>query len=238
MAAALGHRRGDVAPEFDDLRFTIRVDRPGTLLRDLHTVGGGMPRHLTVPTAEGKRRSPETATVLTYRYYLQDAAFTVAVSSRTGEGRRLAEYATALRKPVWPPYLGRRSCPPSGPVLMAECGGDPHELLLALPLARPAPSTRRQKEVGAVEVEFVSDGSPGKLFEGRVGDVVTTSANDEPRSFDPMQRRYRERPVYRFSVPLPAAQCVGVGTAFLTAAADHLGLPTVNDTDLAQEARQ
>jgi len=94
-----------------ELRMGVRVDRPGTLLRDYHTVVGG------VLSAEGKikinaaTREPET--VVSERYYMSDAAFLVALAGPPGTLARLTE---ALRRPVWPPYLGRRSCPPSAPL--------------------------------------------------------------------------------------------------------------------------
>ncbi|MEU3567812.1 type I-E CRISPR-associated protein Cas5/CasD [Kitasatospora sp. NPDC036755] len=41
LAAAAGHSRDDSLHPLDELRFAVRVDRPGTPVRDYHTVGGG-----------------------------------------------------------------------------------------------------------------------------------------------------------------------------------------------------
>jgi CRISPR system Cascade subunit CasD len=105
-------------------RFGVRVDRPGRLLRDYHTVFGG------VRSAEGRIKitasTKEPETVVSERYYLCDAAFLAALqlkedadlaplSARTPTGL-IDTCATALRSPAWPPYLGRRSCIPSVPL--------------------------------------------------------------------------------------------------------------------------
>lgn len=155
IASALGITRDRAHPgagpgaagvRFDDLarlRFTIRVDRPGVRLRDYHTVGGGLPRHRTVPTASGTRRSAEAATVVTHRHYLADAVFTVAVTTQDADHEELLTACdAALRRPHWPPHMGRRSCPPGAVLLLRTAVDDPYtELFDRVPLARPASHT-------------------------------------------------------------------------------------------------
>lgn len=93
------------------IRIGVRCDRPGTLLIDYHTVTGG------VLSAEGKvkltasTKMPET--VVSWRHYICDASFLVAVQSEPEMIDRLAQ---AVINPVWPIYLGRKSCLPSRPV--------------------------------------------------------------------------------------------------------------------------
>ncbi len=72
-------------------------------LEDFHTVLG-------TKTAEGKKRAEA---VLTWRQYLQDAAFLALFSGPASELDGMAE---ALRNPVWGLWLGRKSCIPSRPV--------------------------------------------------------------------------------------------------------------------------
>jgi CRISPR system Cascade subunit CasD len=94
-----------------ELRMAVRADRPGGVLRDYQTVVGG------VLSAEGKikvnasTRQPET--VVSERYYLSDACFLVALA---GPRSTLEDLVHGLRQPVWTPFLGRRSCPPSAPI--------------------------------------------------------------------------------------------------------------------------
>jgi CRISPR system Cascade subunit CasD len=108
------------------LRFGVRIDRPGVIETDYHTVQG---RHWQ---ADGKMKTadsvsgakPEKAedepphTEVTWRDYLHDAAFLVALQ---GDANLLGQIVTqptaSLNHPKWPLYLGRKACVPSRPVL-------------------------------------------------------------------------------------------------------------------------
>ena len=91
------------------------------LLRDFHMVGSGYKRgalssrnhnhdpweSLLIPLSADKKNQK---VALTYRYYLQDMAFAVALQAPQG----LAEDAVAaLQAPVWDVYLGRKNCVPT-----------------------------------------------------------------------------------------------------------------------------
>ena len=70
------------------LRFGVRADKEGVLLKDFHTVQVPGEKH------------PEVS----YRYYLSDAVFLVALES---DDKSLMEsIASALQNPVYPLYLG------------------------------------------------------------------------------------------------------------------------------------
>lgn len=107
LAAALGVDRQDDEglARLRPLSMAVRVDRPGSLLRDFHTAGGGRFRGSSKYFVHGV-----SDCVPTTRYYLQDACFTVALS---GPDALLEKAAAAVQSPVWPLFLGRRSCPPS-----------------------------------------------------------------------------------------------------------------------------
>jgi len=93
------------------IKIGIRCDRAGIMLRDYHTVTGG------VLSAEGKVKinanTKEPETVVSERYYLADASFLVAVQAEPEWINRLG---SGLQDPVWPFFLGRKSCPPATPV--------------------------------------------------------------------------------------------------------------------------
>jgi CRISPR system Cascade subunit CasD len=108
--AARGH-----LPEMNELRMGVRIDRPGTRWWDYHTVGAG----IGMLTAEGKVKTGAQGTLVTRREYLADASFLVALQGDEDQTALIAEIATALRGPKWPLFLGRKSCPPSAPVLAA-----------------------------------------------------------------------------------------------------------------------
>lgn len=189
LAAAQGIHRGDPLDRYDALTLTVRVDRPGTLLRDFHTAGGGLPRARTIPTAAGGRRPEGTATVVTRRWYLSDAVFTVAAE---GPATLITEIAAALLAPHWQPYLGRRSCPPDQPLYLRISDGDPvQDLREAVPL--PA---RRANSDGTVTAEMISE-KPDQ-------DAALTEVSDVPDVLGRYERRYRSRAVYRTPVQIRA----------------------------------
>lgn len=213
VAAALGRRRGEPVDDLTRLSLTVRTDRPGVLLRDLHTVGGGLPAKATVTTAEGKKRSGTTGTLLTHRTYLADAAFTIALTSTPDDTLLLDQAAEALRAPRWPLFLGRRSCPPEGPLLLGTSDDALHHLV-HLPLtAQPARSPQSTEFLADRPLNRLPYGTASPI--GEDGTYPSGEVNDQPLSFDPRRRSYRARPLYRRTLRLPAEQYAGLGT-------DHL----------------
>ncbi|MFJ5218731.1 type I-E CRISPR-associated protein Cas5/CasD [Streptomyces sp. NPDC088354] len=239
LASALGIPRAHAVADEPDhetlfarlttIRFTIRVDRPGTVMGDFHTVGGGYPQHLTVPTAKGARRGADTATIVSARHYLTDAAFTVAAAfPDTDLARRCA---VAVATPHWPPHLGRRSCPPGALLLLRTDLDDPAAELARIPLARRPPHT--PPPTGTVDVRFVSDQpfpeehptvrqSASGQNAGLSAPVTVTTLNDEPVRLTARDRVHRSRPAHTTTRPLPVDLCAGYGTAYLDAIATYL----------------
>ncbi|TXS44076.1 type I-E CRISPR-associated protein Cas5/CasD [Streptomyces sp. uw30] len=221
LAAALGRHRGENIADLADLSITIRVDRPGVVLRDLHTVGGGLPAKATVTTAEGKKRPGDTGTLLTHRNYLADAAFTLGLTS-PGDTALLDRAATALAAPYWPPYLGRRSCPPEGPLFLGRCDNVLHHLI-HLPIAAPPP----QGDTSAID--FIADHPLDQLDtpthsrpDSESGTHPVGEVNDQPLTFHTRHRSYRSRPLYRRTLHLPATQHTGLGTGHLHTLTSYL----------------
>lgn len=58
--------------------------------------------------------------VQSYRWYLFDAPFSIALEETANATIRLEEIANAVRSPVYTPSLGRRSCPLSRPLLNVD----------------------------------------------------------------------------------------------------------------------
>lgn len=213
FAAAQGRPRGSSLDDFRALELAVRVDRPGRPVVDFHTVGGGLPRARTVPTAEGKRRPEGGTTLVSRRHYLSDACFTVAVA---GPPTLIADISAALRAPVWAPYLGRRSCPPDVPFLLGDPVADPIRELERVPLDRA-------KLCGSdhLIVDFLYEHDPD-------GDPTRerTELADIPLDFAAHAREYRTRPVFLVHREMPVSLCAGRGRAYLTALADYLGKET------------
>lgn len=116
IACALGYREdAQIRPLAEKTRMAVRCDAPGQLITDYHTVGGGYDEPALL-TAQGKPKvsSGSPHTELTWRDYVCDASFLVVLQSE--DEALIEQMAQALQNPVWPIFLGRKSCPPSRPV--------------------------------------------------------------------------------------------------------------------------
>jgi CRISPR system Cascade subunit CasD len=105
------------------LRFGVRIDRPGTIETDYHTVqghhwqaDGKMKTASSVSGAKPERAELEPPhTEVTWRDYIHDAAFLVGLASE--DHNLLRQLEAHLKDPKWPLYLGRKACVPTRPVL-------------------------------------------------------------------------------------------------------------------------
>ncbi len=176
LAAAQGRRRTEPLEDLLELSFAVRVDQPGTMLRDFHTA-------INWQTGD---RMP-----LSHRYYLTDAAFVAGVH---GGAQLIGGLAQAVRSPVWAPYLGRRSCPPARPVLLGVVEADVRTAVREAPWQ--AARWYQQTQPDGASLEMWADATPG---EGAV-----ESVRDAPYSFDPRRRQYGWRDVVNLP-PVPVA---------------------------------
>lgn len=178
IAAALGIPREGPLTEFQELKFGTRTDVPGTLLDDFQTA---------ISLGPGKtERMP-----LTRRHYLQDAVFMAGLSGDQGQ---LQRYRDALGRPVYPLYLGRRSCPPDGPIKTWLVDDDLETALREVPwqageAARARLITARHGQ--PLLLPLVLDAHDA----AENGSVETVA--DQPLSFSPERRRYGARAIRR-----------------------------------------
>jgi len=185
LAAARGLRRTDPLEDLLSLRFGVRLDQPGVLVRDFQTAR----------TLDGSASMP-----LSYRYYRADARYLVTLEA----GAALVEdLRDVLANPVFPLYLGRRSCPPSEPIVPTVREGSLEQALLEEPW-RAAEWWRRRRPADEGRLEFRMDavGATGELDEYVLGETVQ---RDEPVSFDPQHRQYGWRTVLHGWLPVPGA---------------------------------
>ena len=115
VAAALGIDRekgADLEP-LTRLSMGVRHDRVGVPKKDYQTAGCAETD--TIIKADG---TPSKDGVVSQRYYLADAVFLVGLE---GDDHALLERIhTALRNPVWPLFLGRKSYVPSESVWIED----------------------------------------------------------------------------------------------------------------------
>lgn len=178
LAAALGRDRSADLSDLAALRFAVRIDQPGTRLRDFQTA---------------HHADTDKAMPVSERFYLADAVFVAAVA---GDDDLVRKLHAAVRAPVYLPYLGRRSCPPQGPVdLGVRDAGDPVEALKAeeWQAFEWYRQQRRRDPLVTLTILGESTASSG------LGDTL----RDQPVSFDPRHRRYALRSIVSTSVDVP-----------------------------------
>lgn len=213
LAAAAGRRRSDPLEDLLDLRLGVRVDQQGTLLRDYHTVSDyrGVPLKSASVDSRGRQKPTTTGktTHVTHRYYLQDAVFVAAVSGSPALVEGLAE---AVVRPAFPLALGRRSCPPTQPLLITPPGPDAVwtggvEAVLA-GVSWQAADRHRQEQYGKRE-RPASLHLPVTIDDPQGDDV----RNDVPTSFVLGRRRFSSRRVRTGWVTVPSGFSDGVDVA-------------------------
>lgn len=178
VAAAMGVPRGDdrLVDLHDTFRVHVAVARPGRVLRDFHTV----------------ETDPTKNKTLTWRDYHHDARFAALVAS--DDAAAVAEAAEALRRPVYPAFLGRRSCPPARPLLP-----DPDHAPTLAGLAAFADTLRRTRAPAPVVLYL--DGHHAAPPEGFAGATVTHGTRRD--HLVGAHRAYVNRPFTRL-VAVPA----------------------------------
>jgi CRISPR system Cascade subunit CasD len=104
----------------DSVQFAVRKDS-----RQIETLWGGMKTlsvikitdyHTVKDARENYVGLNSHETIQTWREYLLDAEYTVAVWCSDGAAVSLSTLEAAVRKPAFSPYLGRRSCPLTQPL--------------------------------------------------------------------------------------------------------------------------
>ena len=179
LAAALGRPRDASVDDLACLKMAVRTDQPGTLLEDFQTA----------------ENDSGTKMPLTRRLYLADAAFTVALE---GDREFLETIKDALNAPVFPLFLGRRSCPPTTPLVigMSDLGVKDALEPPNLPWQASDWFKKRQLRVGysadlVFDADAENDADPACFVE---------TVRDVPVSFDRTYRKYAWRRVARTSV--------------------------------------
>jgi CRISPR system Cascade subunit CasD len=176
LAAALGLERDDdeTLEQLNVLRFGVRIDQPGQLLGDFHTA-----------RVEGKPNP-----YVTRRYYLSDAVFLVGVEG--DDEALLRSLEQALHHPVYPLFLGRRSCPPEGRLSLGLRDKTLETALREEPWHAGSPYQRQKK---GARLTLVQDAQqPGML-----------RRRDLPLSFSQWHRKH----TFRYVEDIPNAIAVG-----------------------------
>jgi len=184
LCAALVRPRDAALDDLAALRMGVRVDREGELLRDYHIAQD-------VLNVDGKTTR---SSVVTNRYYLADAAFLVGLE---GERQLLKALYSALQRPVWAIYLGRKAFTPSAPVFLPD--GLKEDKTLEEALREYGWITRPPRQIGdaPLQIRFVLENANGLLVR-----------QDVPISF--AERRFTTRRVNYLLQTVPSLSPVEV----------------------------
>ena len=195
LAAALGIARNDdqALQRLNALRFAVRVDQEGQLLVDFHTANNPDPAQVRAARKLGRTTD---GPYVTNRYYLSDAVFLVGLES--GDEAMLQQLQQALAHPVYPLFLGRRSCPPTQPFCL---GIRPTGLLETLQ-KEPSlvPDWRRN---WLIKARIVTDALPAEsVADGISAKSAVVPRRDLPVSFSPLHRQFGFRAVQELQIEL------------------------------------
>lgn len=178
LAACLGLRRSDMgrlAALGNGTRVHIRVDYAGKPLVDDQTIQDH-------PAASNTRQ-----TIQSKRTYLCDASFVAMVVP--GPETSLEQLQRAVSFPTFAPFLGRRNCPPSSPLLLAAevRGEDPLDLFRTIPRGPEDLHHLRPDDSFEASFDFYLDldDHPARLRRLRLRDQLN----------GPLPRQFRERTV-------------------------------------------
>jgi CRISPR system Cascade subunit CasD len=195
LAACLGIARNDakgLAALSQSLRYAVRSDArayPPHALVDYHTVQNARESYQGLKSHD---------TIQTWRGYLCDAAFTVALWLQTDTHWSLEQIAQATRTPRYTPFLGRRSCPITRPLFdrLVEAANT----LAAFAQIEPAPCPDETQKPGTTSPVLVSTVYSEEKFEGSPGNFrhqYSKEVRDEP--FGLQARQFARRWVHVYT---------------------------------------
>lgn len=201
LGAALGVTRDDSEriAELANLRLGVRIDRPGTMERDYHTVQN-------VPTTTGRGHRGQ----VTERFYLADATFLVVLE---GDPELLANIAVAVHRPRWPLHFGRKAFAPARPLHASpttEYSGLPPtgaglqprslaDVLTTHPWLEASPQHRQR---AGADLASGRDRNLRTVVDAEAGHPRAELRHDHPVSFTRDDRRHIAREVVVGQVPL------------------------------------
>jgi len=173
VASALGRKRTENVEDLQALRYGVRIDQAGALVRDFH---------MTHEEAFWKKHEGKYAH-MTLRYYLADAVFVAALE---GSETLLEKIDYALKNPAFPLFLGRRSCPPEG------------KLSLGIRVQKPICKALQEESWQVSGWRQKREGREVKLYLTVEEDKESTAGyfqRDVPISFNQSHRQYGFRRV-------------------------------------------
>lgn len=157
----MGRERTESLDDLNELKIGIRVENEGRQIRDYHTANG-----------------EKTKKYITHRFYLSDATFLVGLEHK--DAGFIEKIEDALKHPAFPLFLGRRSCPPTPPLVWGLRDGN---LLDVLKSESPL-LDKQQRKNADTRLRIITESEDGPAI-----------IKDVPVSFDPTFRRFGLRKI-------------------------------------------
>lgn len=162
LGACLGIRRNDrqrFQSLADSIGMAVRVDERSFIRKDGEQLRLRMVKITDYHTVQNARKDytglDSHETIQTWREYLLDAEFTVALWNHSKAVYSLVDLEKAVKKPQYTPYLGRRNCPISRPLF--EVLIEATDVLEALKTVKPKGGTVYSEERADVRMKRVRD---------------------------------------------------------------------------------
>lgn len=173
LANALGRHREDDISDLVSLKFGVRVEQAGKVLRDYHTA------------AKWENGIQKGHATITTRYYLQDAVFLVGLECEDEAFLKNLEYA--LLHPCRILYFGRRSCQVMPGFVLGVKQGTLRDVLQAEAWQPSSWYQEKQERLGNVPEVF--------LYVESAKSPETIAQMDNPTTFDFYHRGWTGRHV-------------------------------------------
>jgi hypothetical protein len=141
---------------------------------------------------------------LSERYYRADAAFAGFVE---GPNELIDGLSQAILRPVFPLYLGRRSCPPTKPLRLAVRDEEMWEVITTTPWLASKYYQKKQRFEQSVSLRVLADEG---IIPEAVGVTSAQTLQDVPVSFDSEHRMYTFRTVEETRITLENPEYVHV----------------------------
>lgn len=179
IRSAMGLRRGeDDGIGLSDIVLASRADKAGRLTTDYQTA-----------QRAHHGFNPSGVSVETPKMHLEDTTFVVLVGHENPEV--VDAMVAALRAPAFAPSLGRRACPPAGPLVLGV-----------------VEATNLAERLATIPALFKFDSGAGLpvVSDTQKGLAKTAEVRDVMVGTDPAQRLYISRGVHRTQVRPPVIE--------------------------------
>lgn len=200
IACAMGIERDDeeALSELAKLMMSVRIDQPGDIRNDwqvAHTQRVDVDKDAKLNSAVHRVVSnlDKDATYAAQRAYLSDAKFVVGL---TGDEELIDRVASALRRPKWQPYLGRKAFVPDAPLFLDVAEGDD-----VISIFKKVPWQASGRYIKNHEIDSVVLWIDGRLSVDEQP-VASLIRKDMPVTFSPRHRRYLSHAIDEHLIPV------------------------------------